>query len=588
MKKNFMNSKNKRFAFLVLSLFFVVFFSFAYIVPVARADVVVEDNKYYYTGSNFYVPLTYGDTVNMVNFECDLYPYERDIIIGDESLRRNLVLPLFSAFSDVKSLPYAVEYDGETHLPSNDGSLGISRYDRYVNYDSNNLPVDVTSLSQLTDNTYAEKVVYLVDNQSGGGATPLSVSDELQTLSSDKVIKAGHYTFNSDIIYPVSNNELKQLINFKFRVDASSSSRTYNEIIFGDTSYGGIMYSYNDGVWNSSIVYRNSSGWVSDYYRIVDVLEDTLVSEDFYTLFTANTNYDEVNAPTYTIPKGYYIVKDNPTLPPERLDIIFQLQSGQAIESIYTGNNDSLAYKPYNNDSYLVYNPATGWTDSNKRIWILANDIILNESAYQWFIENVSLYQPVERNTIKFATQLGFNSNVVSVQFTHDIGLSFDSATVIENKVIYTDANGFKYIITFYSDFDSSTVNLLNRYAFENRTYYIGNALNGDGNYQLGYDEGYQLGYEKGLYLGSDFNEQDRQREIQQAYDRGYASGENFGYNKGWQEAQDNEFTAGNFFSKTLDIFEVDIFGPISIADIFIIVIGLTLVVIVLKIFAGG
>lgn len=581
MTKNISVMKNKRFVTLVLSLFFIVLCISTYIVPVANADVVVEDNKYYYTGSNFYVPLTYGSTVNMVNFECDLYLYERDIIIGDESLRRNLVLPLFSAFSDVKSLPYAVEYDGETHLPSNDGSLGVSRYDRYVNYDSNNLPVEVSSISELSDNTYAEKTVYLVDNQSGNNPTPLSVVTQEVT----KTIPAGTYTF-------IQNPNLSVVIDADFYFVVTNLPATfYREYGEISVSLGGISYISLFDPDEDINAHFYGSWQLYDGYDVRTITLETPqnVSSAFYDWFIDNTNNDEVNPPTYTVPKGYYIVNANPTLPTERLDIIFMLQDGEAIESIFTGNNNSLAYTPYNNDSYIVYNPTTGWTDSSKRVWVLPYDIILNESAYQWFTENVSLYQPAERNTIKFATQLGFNADVISVQFTHDIGLSFDSATTIENKVIYTDSNGFKCVITFYSNFDNLTVsNILSRYAFENRTYYLGGALNGDGNYQLGYDEGYQLGYEKGLYLGSDFNEQDRLRELEQAYNDGKTAGENVGYNKGWQDAQNNEFTAGNFFSKTLDIFEVNIFGPISIADIFIIVIGLTLVVIVLKIFAGG
>lgn len=454
----------------------------------AHADVVVEDNKYYYTGSNFYVPLTYGDTVNMVNFECDLYPYERSILIGDESLRRNLIMPVFSAFSDVKTLPYAVEYGGETYLPDNDGSLSFSNYDRYVNYDSNNLPVDVTSLSQLTDNTYAEKIVYLVDNQSGNNPTPISLSEISR-------IPAGTYVFKETISY-FSWAEEYGYEELYF----SSNGTSYESMGDYDGDYDRFEYAIKDTSTRTSFAYDfDTNTWYNEAYRTIHLETTQVVNGEFYEWFTANVVSFDAPDLTYTVPKGYYIVNANPTLPTERLDIIFQLQDGQAIESIFTGNNDSLAYTPYNNDSYIVYNSTTGWTNLYKRIWILANDIILNESAYQWFTENVSLYQPVERNTIKFATQFGFNSNVVSVQFTHDIGLSFDSAIVIENKVIYTAANGFKYIITFYSNFDSSTVNLLNRYAFENRTYYLENALYGDGNYQLGYDNGYNDGIDSAL-----------------------------------------------------------------------------------------
>ena len=697
MTKNITTLKNKRFLFIVLALFcsFLFFVSSFFGVGVASADVVTEDNKYYYTGSNFYVPLTYGSTVNMVNFECDLYPYERSILIGDESLRRNLVMPVFSAFSDVKTLPYAVEYGGETYLPDNDGSLSFSNYDRYVNYDSNNLPVDVTSSSQLTDNTYAEKIVYLVDNQIGGGATPMSLSfndyfNFTSSLDSSFVVTLNGETlshnetriYDGDIIHITTLNSYYALVingieinsctlysqdnsvidtfyysedivltsvrkNTAFSLDITIEIQSslpenslrgtwrFNDVLdlpvayegkympvnyaflFDDIMNGSMSekgFYFNDSnmpeaypglssVWCNSGGYihyntfygaENSSGfvkgWRSDDYKTFRFVGNTISSSLIYDWVTSNAfSLDSPEEITYTIPKGYYIVKDNPTLPTERLNIIFQLQDGEAIESIFTGNNNSLAYTPFNNDSYIVYNPTTGWTNSYKRIWVLANDVILNESAYQWFTENVSLYQPVERNTIKFQSQLGFNANVVSVQFTHDLGLSFDGYTTIENKVIYTDSNGYKFIITFYSDFDNVEVqNIISRFAFENRTYYLGNALNGDGNYQLGYDEGYSEGYDKGFILGNEQFTTETQDAIDSAYNSGKTYGESLGYSKGWQDATDNEFTAGNFFSKVMSIFDVKIFGAFSMSEVFVVVLGLSLVIIVLKIFAGG
>ena len=95
--------------------------------------------------------------------------------------------------------------------------------------------------------------------------------------------------------------------------------------------------------------------------------------------------------------------------------------------------------------------------------------------------------------------------------------------------------------------------------------------LNG---YDNGYNEGFNSGHTSGLSDGKSIAEQ-------QFYNQGYSDGFNFATNG-------QDFSAGSFFRKTLDILDVELFGFISIADIFKIIVAVGLVIFSLKLFAGG
>ena len=60
------------------------------------------------------------------------------------------------------------------------------------------------------------------------------------------------------------------------------------------------------------------------------------------------------------------------------------------------------------------------------------------------------------------------------------------------------------------------------------------------------------------------------------------------GYDLGYAEGSGTVITAGTFFEKVFDILDVKIFGIASLTDLLMIVLGVSLTLAVLKIFAGG
>lgn len=69
----------------------------------------------------------------------------------------------------------------------------------------------------------------------------------------------------------------------------------------------------------------------------------------------------------------------------------------------------------------------------------------------------------------------------------------------------------------------------------------------------------------------------------------GYNTGYSNGYSIGLQDGYDlPEPTASNFFTRVLDILDVKIFGFVSLGDMFKVVFAVSLVLIILRLFAGG
>lgn len=142
------------------------------------------------------------------------------------------------------------------------------------------------------------------------------------------------------------------------------------------------------------------------------------------------------------------------------------------------------------------------------------------------------------------------------------------------NYLRYTDVNGSYVELQFPLNCSPS---YQDSFLMKNRTYY----LTGD----ISDSDIYQEGFQDGLIQNA-----------QDEYDKGYEAGkeayEGSGYNKGYADGleagSDGVGSLGWFFQNALSVLDVKIFGFVSLGDLFKLVVGVSLVLILLKIFAGG
>lgn len=167
--------------------------------------------------------------------------------------------------------------------------------------------------------------------------------------------------------------------------------------------------------------------------------------------------------------------------------------------------------------------------------------------------------------------QVRYSSKFVDYQNRDDI---------FANILTFVDSKGYSVDVeficqdVFYKSFRTSL------FMWESRTYFVDSSITDDDKYQAGFDDGFDEGFGQGLLEGGIVSDET----IKNAFERG----KNEGYNLGFQAGASDKLTSQNFFNKVFSIFDVKIFGFMSLGDIFKIVFVLAIGIWALRVFAGG
>jgi flagellar biosynthesis/type III secretory pathway protein FliH len=111
--------------------------------------------------------------------------------------------------------------------------------------------------------------------------------------------------------------------------------------------------------------------------------------------------------------------------------------------------------------------------------------------------------------------------------------------------------------------------------------------------YFLGYEDGYDIGYDNAI-KNSQKEIEELENDINSAYDKGYTEGKTVGYDLGVSDGfQDgfNQTQNGGFtwlISSVQAFLDVNFFGDFGIGTLLFVGLGMTLVTLFLKMFAGG
>lgn len=193
--------------------------------------------------------------------------------------------------------------------------------------------------------------------------------------------------------------------------------------------------------------------------------------------------------------------------------------------------------------------------------------------------------------------QYGFSSDVVSVRLYGNAVYpgSYGSRNIeYVNHIVYTDSKGFICDIVFTS-FVSYSQNYetdpsdsyLSSLIFDDRTYYL--IVDG------GFEEGRLVGIAEGEQNKLEYaNAQVEAARVEwnkdldilldKAEQKGFSEGEAYGF----QQGVGSSFGLEPFLSSAFSALDVPIFGVFSLGQLFALIVGVSLVFIVLKIFAGG
>ena len=193
--------------------------------------------------------------------------------------------------------------------------------------------------------------------------------------------------------------------------------------------------------------------------------------------------------------------------------------------------------------------------------------------------------------------QYGFSSDVVKVRLFGEAVYPADYGSnnvMYRNHLLYTDTKGYTCDIVFTSYVYKGATNS-NNYIdvnrddliFDDRTYFFTTSFSDDESYQLGLAEG-----EKNKEIYGDNRVEQALRDweasissrLLQARNEGIAEGKQIGY----QEGVGTDFGLERFLTSALSALDVPIFGKFSIGQLFALIVGVSLVFIILKIFAGG
>ena len=200
-------------------------------------------------------------------------------------------------------------------------------------------------------------------------------------------------------------------------------------------------------------------------------------------------------------------------------------------------------------------------------------------------------------SAISYSFDTAFDCVVSSVTLSSSVLTSIDglSASVAVNTLKYIDEYGKSFTVNFYSC-EPFGIAPNESYLWNTRTYYYNFTSSGDDAYQDGYNagydkgvtDGYNEGYDDGYDKGYDDGVINGNGGYDSGYNVGYNDGYDDGYDVGYNDGSNNELTSANFFRKVFSIFDVKIFGFMSLGDIFKIVFVLGIGVWALKVFAGG
>ena len=284
---------------------------------------------------------------------------------------------------------------------------------------------DLTSSSNWNNLSGGEHTLQVVAKVTGylDSAKSTSVSFTKEVVTTYE-IKAGVYTF-SDALENYATDQTEE-IPFVFKYD----NVEYKELQLDnydptDGSFTGIQYEALDGTGTYLQAYEDGY-WVEKAYRTIIVENNQVVSEEFYTWFTANAYRSVV------LSKGTYQFIEQPTALEKTInfDIVGVANSLTAndtygnetdIESMnldYIAEDDlfTISVNSNTNESYqyVMYDSSRGWywytdeivgeeytaTDSSKlRTITLNEDQEVPQEFYEWAISQGNMIEIVAKET---------------------------------------------------------------------------------------------------------------------------------------------------------------------------------------------
>lgn len=277
-------------------------------------------------------------------------------------------------------------------------------------------------------------------------------------------------------------------------------------------------------------------------------LQDAVYNNSVVTELVISNVYQYGNAYLSTLTKNFSCL-ENP---------LFKFNVGNA------GEGDVRFYLPAITDAFFI--PYTYVSPENQQsicralLRVYKSSIDFNCNIYKAVIGSLDVSNSSFK--VKYIT----NKTSSSVLDYYALAVK----TVACNYIRYYDVNDNYIEFAVYSG--NSDKSLL-----DTRTYYTASSITDNIIYQNGYNDGVVVGNRDGYSNG--YND------AKIEYD---GSGYDDGYNDGWRAGQDNEFSLGWFLQSSLNILDVKIFGLFSIGDVLMVSVGVMLVLIVLKIFAGG
>ena len=183
-----------------------------------------------------------------------------------------------------------------------------------------------------------------------------------------------------------------------------------------------------------------------------------------------------------------------------------------------------------------------------------------------------------------------FNGTVYRVELGCDVtGTSSSSSTISRfyNYVKYFDTNDNYLKVRIQSiaggtNYDLNTYSTINKFKFENRTYYLDLDFSSNNYYDIGYQDGYNAGVSDGNNTG---------------YQDGYNSGYNIGYTEGYDIGVDvgNDYSFSSLFGAVIDtpvtaftsLLNFEIFG-VNILGLVTGLLSLAVIVFIVKLCLGG
>lgn len=368
-------------------------------------------------------------------------------------------------------------------------------------------------------------------------------------------------------------------------VSGSSSGYQYSpQIILVSKSLGfnfseGLTYYLTSGVSGvfSQFVYTDSSG--TTLFRSSVTWDSSFTFEYIYITIPKSIADNGVNFTLYPMVNIGSV--SSSYIPP--LSILtnnsyregFRDALSQAVNGVFRDSYVNLV---------LSYDDGSSLTVSNVSPDYVYNGIVLDSIASQYESKSETIVLDSASVTVFFSEPFEFFVN--PIYFVGD-SLITDATLVSSSGQRFTGSFEGSSDISSYRSFvlaDSSVSSILvssiefPKIGRASDLLYDFGLFVISADYLTGFDSGYNDGYSNGRSDGFDLGKSSAESS---AYDNGYNDGFNFAI-KG------QDFSAGSFFTKVLSILDVKLFGFISLGDIFKIVVAVGLVILSLKLFAGG